>query len=106
MLEKTYRVQFLMNQYADLSDIQKKLAHEMVKSFIEERQFFRVFKDDFEEFYGDAVTPAYVVESFCELNEMIAYPFKFELYYEDSEDWHIRACMINRVYNNLDSELE
>lgn len=106
MLEKTYRVYDLMKHYEDLSEIQQGLAKSFVTSFIEEVQFFYVDKEDFDSFYDESVSPAYAVESFCDLNAMIAYPFKFEMNYEDSENWHIKVCMINRVYNNLDSELE
>ena len=106
MLEKTYRIHQIINTYEDCNDCQKGIIKRVATCYIEERYTFTITNYDFENFSDDKVTPAYALECFDEVNEMNGYTFTFNFEYQDSENWRLTATMIDRVYDNLDSELD
>lgn len=105
MLEKTYRVHQILNEYENCADCQKKIMQAVTTCYIEETYSFTITKEDFKDFCDGTVSPAYAVEAFDEVNAMLAYTFRFNLEYMDSDTWWLTATMIDRVYDNLDSEL-
>ena len=105
MLQKTYRVHQILDAYGDCDDVQKKIMQAVTTCYIEETYTFIITKEDFEGFYDGVVSPAYAVECFDEVNAMLAYTFRFNLEYMDSDTWWLTATMINRVYDNLSSDL-
>lgn len=106
MLQKTYRVHQILDAYGECNDVQKKIMQAVTTCYIEETYSFTITKENFEDFYDDVVSLAYAVECFDEVNAMLCYTFRFNLEYMDTDTWWLTATMIDKVYDNLDSELE
>jgi hypothetical protein len=106
MLFKTYRVVQLMNQYDELSEIEKIIARKVVLSLIENEKEFSINCNEFYDEEGFTVHPYEVMESMENLNMRLSYIYKYALHVFDTDDWYIACDMNAKPFNSLSVHMD